>query len=131
MLTTGLFIQTCKSLQQYKYLRTKHGMYSMLCDSATLHSINSGIGLELNYILSLKCSPNTMYSCNATWISKRILHSYVYIRIPSVGPGRLCLKHNLLFYSFISQNVTYYAFQVAYYSRIIPSVCRGSHAQIE
>ena len=24
-----------------KHLRTKHGMYSMLCDSATLHSINS------------------------------------------------------------------------------------------
>ena len=42
----------------------------MLCDSATLHSINSGIGLEINYILSLKCWPNIMYSCNAIRIPK-------------------------------------------------------------
>ena len=44
-----------------------------------------------------------------------------------VGPGRLCSKHHLLFYSFILPNFIYYASQVAYYSRIIPSVCRGSH----
>ena len=48
-----------------------------------------------------------------------------------IGPGRLCSKHHLLFYSFIPKYFTYYAFQVAYYSCIIPSVCRGSHVQIE
>jgi len=36
-----------------------------------------------------------------------------------LGPGRLCLKHHLLFYSYIPQKWAYNA----YYSCIIPSFC--------
>ena len=41
----------------------------------------------------------------------------------SLGTGRLCLKHHLLFYSFIPLKWAYNSFQVAYYFCIIPSFC--------
>ena len=69
----------------------------------------------------------------SVFLSKIFFSVHKEIQYDSVqlGPGKLCLTHHLSFYSFIYQNFTYYAFQVAYYSRIIPSVCRGSHVQIE
>ena len=41
----------------------------------------------------------------------------------TVGPGRLCLKHHLSFYSFIPPKWAYNSLKVAYYSCIIPRFC--------
>ena len=45
-------------------------------------------------------------------IAKVVLH---------LGPGRLCLKHHLLFYSFIPLKWAYNSFKVAYYSQVLHS----------
>ena len=83
----------------------------------------------LGYQPALICCTNhwvalTLLQKKSVWLGRRyvicicdVLAAY---RVLLVGPGRLCLKHHLLFYSFVPSKWAYNSFKVAYYSWIFP-----------